>query len=45
MSEAEVEFSHDMSVTRILETPRVTLPYTDEQWQAIAKPAMRSTAT
>ena len=35
--EAEVEFSHHMAVTRILETPRVTLPYTEEQWQAIAK--------
>ena len=35
--EAEVEFSHDMKVTRILELPRVTLPYTEEQWQAIAK--------
>ncbi|MGO9460061.1 MAG: DUF2126 domain-containing protein [Rhodomicrobium sp.] len=35
--EAEVEFSHHMKVTRILESPRVTLPYTEEQWQAIAK--------
>ena len=35
--EAEVAFSHEMKVTRILESPRVTLPYTDEQWQAIAK--------
>ncbi len=35
--EAEVEFSHHMQVTRILEFPRVTLPYTEEQWQAIAK--------
>ncbi len=34
--EAEVEFSHHMKVTRILESPRVTLPYTDEQWSAIA---------
>jgi uncharacterized protein (DUF2126 family)/transglutaminase-like putative cysteine protease len=34
--EAKVEFSFDMKVTRILETPRVTLPYTEEQWQAIA---------
>ncbi len=34
--EAEVEFSHHMHVTRILESPRVTLPYTEEQWAAIA---------
>uniref|UniRef100_UPI0013C32AA0 transglutaminase family protein n=1 Tax=Azohydromonas sediminis TaxID=2259674 RepID=UPI0013C32AA0 len=33
--EAEVEFSHHMAVTRIHESPRVTKPYTDEQWQAI----------
>ena len=41
--EAEVAFSHEMQVTRILECPRVTLPYTEEQWQAIATPATRST--
>ncbi len=35
--EAEVVFSHHMKVARILESPRVTLPYTEEQWQAIAK--------
>ncbi|MGB0084080.1 MAG: transglutaminase family protein [Rhodomicrobiaceae bacterium] len=33
--EAEVEFSFDMKVTRIAETPRVTKPYSDEQWAAI----------
>ena len=32
---AEVEFGFEMSVTRIRETPRVTRPYADEQWQAI----------
>ncbi len=32
MDEAKVEFSHDMSVTRIHESPRVTKPYTDTQW-------------
>jgi uncharacterized protein (DUF2126 family)/transglutaminase-like putative cysteine protease len=32
---AEVAFSHHMAVTRVLETPRVTKPYSDEQWQAI----------
>ncbi len=32
---AEVEFSFDMAVTRIAESPRVTKPYSDEQWAAI----------
>jgi hypothetical protein len=32
MDEAEVEFSHHMQVTRIHESPRVTKPYTEEQW-------------
>ena len=31
----EVEFSHHMAVTRIYESPRVTQPYTDAQWNAI----------
>ncbi|GGZ90685.1 transglutaminase family protein [Algibacter mikhailovii] len=31
----ETEFSFSNSVTRILESPRVTKPYTDEQWKAI----------
>jgi len=31
----EVEFSHRMEVVRVLETPRVTKPYDDAQWQAI----------
>ena len=31
----ETDFSHAMSVTRVLETPRVTKPYTEDQWQAI----------
>ncbi len=31
----EVEFHHEMSVTRIHEDPRVTKPYTDEEWQCI----------
>jgi len=31
------EFSFDMSVKRIRETPRVTKPYTPEQWQVIDK--------
>jgi len=32
---AEVEFDFDMKVQRIRETPRVTLPYSDEQWNSI----------
>ena len=32
---AEVTFSVDMSVKRLRETPRVTLPYTEDQWKAI----------
>ena len=31
----EVEFKHTMEVTRIYESPRVTKPYTEDQWQAI----------
>src|ERR1700733_5941757 len=32
---SEVTFTHEMSVTRVNEDPRVTLPYTDTQWQRI----------
>ncbi len=32
---AEVTFSHHMGVTRVLESPRVTKPYTDDQWAAM----------
>ena len=35
LEECEVSFLHEMSVTRIFESPRVTQPYTDEQWQAV----------
>ena len=35
VDECEVSFEHHMAVTRIHESPRVTLPYTDDQWQAI----------
>src|SRR5471032_1807495 len=31
----ECEFTHEMSVERIWEAPRVTKPYTEEQWLAI----------
>jgi uncharacterized protein (DUF2126 family) len=30
-----VEFGHEMAVRRIYESPRVTKPYTEEQWRAI----------
>ena len=33
--EAECEFEHIMTVTRIHEDPRVTKPYTDAEWNAI----------
>jgi uncharacterized protein (DUF2126 family)/transglutaminase-like putative cysteine protease len=35
MDEAEVEFSHEMAITRIYESPRVTKPYTEEQWSDV----------
>jgi uncharacterized protein (DUF2126 family) len=35
VDECTVEFSHEMSLTRIWEAPRVTKPYTEEQWQKI----------
>ena len=35
VDECEVEFDFAMSVTRVVETPRVTLPYRDDQWDAI----------
>ena len=37
VDECEVSFSHHMEVTRIHESPRVTLPYTDDQWAGIVK--------
>ncbi len=35
MDKCEVEFEHHMAITRIYESPRVTKPYTAEQWQAV----------
>jgi uncharacterized protein (DUF2126 family)/transglutaminase-like putative cysteine protease len=35
VDKSEVDFSHTMSVRRIHESPRVTLPYTDAQWAGI----------
>jgi len=37
VDECEVEFTHEMSVRRIHEDPRVTLPYTETQWERIEK--------
>ncbi|MBI2149250.1 MAG: transglutaminase family protein, partial [Acidobacteria bacterium] len=37
VSSCEVEFSHEMRVTRIHEDPRVTKPYTDEQWRRMCE--------
>jgi len=35
VDEAEVDFGHEMKVTRIHESPRVTKPYTDDQWAEV----------
>ena len=35
VSKSEVTFEHHMGVTRIDESPRVTKPYTEEQWAAV----------
>mgnify|MGYP002622622758 CR=1 FL=1 len=35
IGKCEVDFQHEMSVTRIHEDPRVTKPYTDAEWQQI----------
>ena len=35
VDKCEVEFQHAMSVTRVRESPRVTKPYTEEQWSEI----------
>lgn len=35
LEECECEFSHEMSVQRIYEAPRVTQPYTRHQWSEI----------
>nr|WP_306805664.1 transglutaminase family protein [Caballeronia sp. BR00000012568055] len=37
VDKSEVEFHHTMSITRVLETPRVTKPYTDEEWSAVLR--------
>jgi uncharacterized protein (DUF2126 family) len=35
VDECESEFSFEMGVTRVYESPRVTQPYTEEQWERI----------
>jgi uncharacterized protein (DUF2126 family) len=35
IDDCEVEFSHHMQITRIWESPRVTKPYTEEQWAEV----------
>jgi uncharacterized protein (DUF2126 family) len=35
VDESEVEFVHEMSLTRIEEVPRVTKPYVDSEWDKI----------
>jgi uncharacterized protein (DUF2126 family)/transglutaminase-like putative cysteine protease len=37
VDKCEVEFEHTMEVTRIYESPRVTKPYTEAQWEDILK--------
>ncbi|MEY4726244.1 MAG: hypothetical protein RLZ36_871, partial [Pseudomonadota bacterium] len=35
IDECEVSFEHEMKVTRVLESPRVTKPYNDDQWMEV----------
>ena len=35
IDDCETTFEHSMTVTRVWEAPRVTLPYTEAQWSAI----------
>ncbi|MEJ0024839.1 MAG: transglutaminase family protein [Rhizomicrobium sp.] len=35
LEECEVSFEFEMSIRRVVEPPRVTQPYSDEQWRAI----------
>ncbi|MFC5696900.1 DUF2126 domain-containing protein [Pseudomonas sp. GCM10022186] len=41
VDESECDFSHEMRVERVWEAPRVTKPYSEEQWQAIRELGMR----
>jgi hypothetical protein len=44
-TKCETEFEHHMKVTRIWEAPRVTKPYTDEQWARSSARPPASTRT
>jgi uncharacterized protein (DUF2126 family)/transglutaminase-like putative cysteine protease len=35
IEKCETEFGHSMAVRRVFESPRVTKPYSDEQWETI----------
>ncbi|MFN7917611.1 MAG: transglutaminase family protein [Vicinamibacterales bacterium] len=37
VDKCEVQFHHQMTVQRIVESPRVTKPYTDDQWETIVR--------
>ncbi|SAK45260.1 transglutaminase domain-containing protein [Caballeronia pedi] len=37
VDKCEVEFEHTMSIQRVLETPRVTKPYSEEDWSAVLR--------
>ncbi|TXI69789.1 MAG: IMP dehydrogenase, partial [Limnohabitans sp.] len=37
IDDCEVKFGHEMKVTRIYESPRVTKPYTEDQWAEVLK--------
>lgn len=37
VDECEVEFEHTMSITRVLEAPRVTKPYTEAHWADVVR--------
>jgi uncharacterized protein (DUF2126 family)/transglutaminase-like putative cysteine protease len=37
VDESEVAFEHTMRIERVWEAPRVTKPYTEDQWQTIEK--------
>ena len=41
VDDCEVEFAHEMSVQRVYESPRVTKPYSDAQWDAIVAMGQR----
>ncbi len=41
MDECEADLVHEMKVTRIEESPRVTLPYSEEQWARVEALAER----